>query len=257
MSDKTGISWTEATWNPTTGCSHVSEGCRYCYAEALSLRMGWSKKPWTAQNAAENVKLYPERLDLLLRWKKPKRVFVDSMSDLFHEQVPDEFVFQVFKRMAYAPRHIFQILTKRPKRMYDLVPKIRGRLPDRLEHVWLGVSVENQRAADERIPLLLQTPAAVRFISCEPLLEKVDILAALIVGDMRLGNKIDWVIVGGESGAHARPMDLAWLLSIVEQCKVAGIPVFVKQDTGRYPGKQGGIPDDIWALKEYPEEATR
>jgi protein gp37 len=270
VSEKTAIAWTDATWNPVTGCSHVSEGCRNCYAEALSLRFGRSKLPWTAPNAAENVKLHPERLKQPLRWKKPRRIFVNSMSDLFHEQVPDDFLVSVFMVMRGAwgpdgdllpveqrPRHIYQILTKRPERMRDFM---RARYPEGygLPNVWLGVSVEDQRSADERIPLLLQTPAAVRFLSCEPLLGPVDLTALTVLEpeppngpgawlnaltghvagpDDMLGAQIAWVIVGGESGPHFRPMDLAWAASLRDQCQAAGVPFFFKQASGRLPGK--------------------
>jgi protein gp37 len=224
--------------------------------------MGWSKKPWTAQNAAENVVLRPERLEIPLHWKKPKRVFVDSMSDLFHEQVTDYFILNVFGVMERSQRHVFQVLTKRPQRMLEWVNDYDHWLrystgsgfADFHPNVWLGVSVENQRAADERIPLLLQTPTAMRFVSCEPLLGEVDISLFLHAWHSTSYDTppIDWVICGGESGANYRPMDLAWLLFIVEQCKAAGVPIFVKQDSGRYPGKQGRIPDELWKLKEYP-----
>ena len=278
----TKIEWTRAddgtlgaTWNPVTGCSRVSPGCEHCYAEALSLRQGWSKFPWTANHAKENVVLHPKRLNQPLSWRQPKRVFVNSMSDLFHELVPDEFLDQVFAVMALASKHTFLLLTKRPERMqaYMATPnrgamvglqvmeiwlesKRRGAInpagealywpPD---NVWLGVSVEDQRRADERIPLLLQTPAATRFLSCEPLLGHIEFLGSafgcpecgdqsgvegeqcLACGDgeyMRWPG-IDWVIVGGESGPAARPMDLEWARSLVQQCQAADVPVFMKQ----------------------------
>jgi len=243
MSEKSTIQWTEATWNPVTGCSKVSPGCAHCYAETLSLRFGTSKLPWTPENAAENVVLHPERLDLPLKWRKPRMVFVNSMSDLFHEQVPDEFIDRIFAVMALASRHTFQILTKRPERMLGYLTAASNgaqreshvytdaeqlhrksrkasdpwnvRWPGwPLPNVWLGVSVENQRWADERIPQLLDTPAAVWFVSGEPLLGPLNLTSAcegtrdfLTGSDFELldpwpGNppKIDWVIAGGESG---------------------------------------------------------
>lgn len=208
----TGIQWTDETWNPVVGCSHVSEGCRFCYAETMDRRIrgiaGEEFKPWTAPNAAYNVRLHPERLAAPLKWRKPRRVFVNSMSDLFHEQVPDEFIDRVFAVMALTPQHQYQVLTKRPERMRaylrdmgaHYMAEVDGEYMERwgdaaveltgdpcsaggpiedcgwpLPNVWLGVSVEDQAAADSRIPLLLETPAAVRFLSCEPLLSAVDL----------------------------------------------------------------------------------
>lgn len=239
------IEWTDVTWNPVTGCSKVSPGCAHCYAEALSLRFGTSKKPWTPENAAENVVLHPERLDAPLHWRKPRRVFVNSMSDLFHELVPDSFIVDVFRVMAQAEQHTFQVLTKRPERMRDMLndqiimcdlscvilPGPRWATWP-LPNVWLGVSVENQHWADERIPLLLQTPAAVRFISAEPLLGPVNLKQA---GAIRMDTwhadhgQLDWVIVGGESGPKHRPFDAHWARDIRDQCASAGVPLFVKQ----------------------------
>jgi protein gp37 len=258
MSD-TNIGWTDKVWNPTTGCSKVSEGCRNCYAESISLRYGRSKHPWSAQFAAENVVLHPDRLSAPLHWRKPAMCFVNSMSDLFHEQVPDEFIASVFVVMWSAPRHTFQVLTKRPQRMAALVPEILKRSPKGIPaNVWLGTSVEDQRAADERIPYLMRTPAAVRFLSCEPLLGPVDLHPwvghwigtdyidgpPIVVGARAIPNRIaipnlGWLIGGGESGPGHRRMDLDWLASLVKQSQAASIPMFVKQDSGQYPGKQG------------------
>ena len=278
MGDRSAIEWTDATWNPVTGCSHVSEGCRHCYAETLSLRMGWSKKPWTAPNSAENVVLHPDRLDQPLRWRTPRRIFVNSMSDLFHEQIPDEFIDRVFKRMQRARQHIFQILTKRPQRMRDYlmsqvpVPWGGFSFPEPWgKHIWMGVSVEDQRAADERIPLLVNTPAAVRFISAEPLLGPINLGVvgsgpwrnALTGCGYRAGphgiehmdqvRPLDWVIVGGESGHGARPMDAAWARSIRDQCVAAGIPYFFKQWGGR-AAKAGGRELDGRTWDEMPRK---
>jgi protein gp37 len=248
---KTNISWSDEVWNPTTGCSHVSPGCEHCYAETLSLRRGWSKKPWTAANAAENVVLHPDRLDQPLRWRKPRMVFVDSMSDLFHEQIPDEFVARVWDVMVRTPRHTYQVLTKRPKRMATVLGpdgigfySRNGPVPCPQPNVWLGTSIEDQRRADERIPLLLRTPTAVRWLSCEPLLAPID--GIYLEG-------ISWVVVGGESGPGHRPMKIEWLESIVNQCREANVPVFVKQASALRPGQQGDIPDDLWALKQFPK----
>lgn len=240
------IEWTEHTWNPVTGCSKVSPGCAHCYAETVALRF-WPtqyrgipivdpNKPArvnggpnsTRRREFTDVMTHADRLDQPLRRKKPTTYFVNSMSDLFHEDVPDEFIGKVFDRMAQARRHTFQVLTKRAERMLALLPTFAARHTAAdgsgwpLPNVWLGVSVENQRFADERIPLLLQTPAAVRFISAEPLLGPIRHLGQSVPG-------LDWCIVGGESGPGARPFDLAWARSIVQQCKAAGVACFVKQ----------------------------
>ncbi|MDA8113143.1 MAG: phage Gp37/Gp68 family protein [Acidithiobacillus sp.] len=231
---KSKIEWTDEVWNPVTGCSKVSDGCKNCYAERITARFRKDHLPWTLQNAAHNVVEHPERLDIPMHWKKPRRVFVNSMSDLFHEQVSLETILYVWWVMEQTPQHTYQILTKRPDRMMRIA---KGEKP--LPNVWLGVSVENQAAADERIPLLLQTPAAVRFLSCEPLLGPVDLLdinGALAQWTMR-GNTladigpggIHWVIVGGESGSAARPMKPEWARSLRDQCVEAGVPFFFKQ----------------------------
>lgn len=246
MSTASSIEWTDATWNPVRGCSLVSAGCQNCYAMKQAHRFSGKGKAyeeltelgpqgprWTGK-----ITLVPEALEAPLRWKKPRRIFVNSMSDLFHEDVPDSFLAQVGDIIQRAQRlgHTFQILTKRPTRMRDYLRK-HGRMP--LVNAWFGVSVEDQATADERIPILLQTPAAVRFISAEPLLGSVDLLRWLPIRPVTVPAKfervsgtkseIDWVILGGESGPGARPCDLAWIRSIKEQCQAAQVPVFVKQ----------------------------
>jgi protein gp37 len=230
VSDKSGIAWTNATWNPVTGCSKVSPGCAHCYAERLSLRFGRSF----------DVTLHPDRLDIPLHWRKPRRVFVNSMSDLFHEWVPEEFIHRVWVVMESAASHTFQVLTKRPERMRDI---LTGCLSDRMPpNVWLGASIENDRFVG-RADALRETPASVRFISAEPLLGPLPSLD--LTG-------IDWLVIGGESGPGWRPMALDWARHLVERADVAGCAVFVKQDSGSRPGKQGRLPDDLWARKEYP-----
>lgn len=241
MSDASKIEWTDATWNPVTGCTKVSPGCDHCYAETLYER-------FNGKGSFATVTLHPDRLDVPLRWRKPRRVFVNSMSDLFHDDVPDEFIVEVFARMWWSPQHTFQILTKRHGRMRSLLPKIEAPLRERerdlalvdcptpltwpLPNVWLGVSTEDQKWADIRIPALLDTPAAVRWISAEPLLGPID-LGAWTVPDASKTKPcipgLDWVVVGGESGAFARPMHPVWARSLRDQCQLAGVPFLFKQ----------------------------
>jgi protein gp37 len=251
-------------WNPVRGCSKVSPGCEHCYAEVMAARFPWGK-PVTANGRwSGKIQLLPEKLAEPLGWKKPCRVFVNSVSDLFHDGVPEEFIRAVFTTMARARAHTFLVLTKRPRRMLDVMSAwerdgltLREGCGVVLPNVWLGVTAEDQARADERIPVLLQTPAAVRFVSVEPMLGAVDLsrfmwpthwhwdakfktpeaaLAAgafaerqrqsLVHADCRF---IDWAIVGGESGTKARPLDLAWARSIQGQCRAAGVPYFFKQ----------------------------
>ncbi len=230
MSDKSAIEWTDATWNPTTGCSKVSPGCANCYAETLSLRFGRSTKPWIPANAEENVTIHPARFDMPLKWREPKRIFVDSMSDLFHELVPDHVIARVWETMANAPRHQFQILTKRPERMPEIVAR-RVEEQGVLPNVWLGTSIENDRWVG-RTDHLRATPAAVRFISAEPLLAP---LPSLDLTD------IDWLIVGGESGSDHRPIREEWVTDLRDMAVEAGVAFFFKQWGGRTPKSRGRV----------------
>jgi len=235
VSDKSKIEWTDATWNPVTGCTQVSPGCDHCYALTLAERFRGTPGHYFEQGF--DVVLRPDKLDQPLRWTKPRRIFVNSMSDLFHADVPDEYIAKVFAVMALAP-HTFQILTKRHARMralltsqaFMLAVSIHVRLGQTgtfedvrwpLPNVWMGVSVEDQKWANIRIPALLDTPAAVRFLSCEPLL-----------GPVQLGHDLvglDWVIVGGESGRGARPMHPDWARTIRDDCASAGVAFHFKQ----------------------------
>ncbi len=212
MSDGSSIEWTQATWNPVTGCTKVSPGCAHCYAETFAERFrGVSGHPY---EVGFDLTLRPERLTLPLDWKKPRLIFVNSMSDLFHEDVPVDFVARAFETMRQADWHTFQVLTKRPERAAEIAPLL-GRWPD---NVWMGTSVENQRWTT-RIDHLRRVPARTRFLSCEPLL-----------GPLTLDlTDIHWVIVGGESGPKARPMKEEWAESIRTQCECAGVPFFFKQ----------------------------
>jgi protein gp37 len=241
MADKSSIEWTDATWNPVTGCTKVSPGCDHCYAERIVER-------FKGKGAFEVVVRSEEKLYAPLKWRKPRRVFVNSMSDLFHDDVPDSFIARVFSVMARTPQHSYQLLTKRHARMRSLLNRKSFRdnlldmLPDAvwpLPNVWLGVSVEDQKWADIRVPALLDSPAAVRFLSCEPLLGSVDILHPYLVpgpdcacerGGSVCDPTIDWVIAGGESGPGARPMHPDWARSLRDQCTAAGVPFFHKQN---------------------------
>ena len=278
----TKIEWADKTWNVVTGCTKVSAGCKNCYAEKLWPRLNAPGQPYEGRPFTD-VKCHPERLGQPISWRKPAKIFVNSMSDLFHEDVPDQFIIDVFNviRECYIAEHshIFQILTKRPERMADFCRRLRfngiendghGRMwlcddpADRsaysimglngctgLTNVWMGVSVEDQQTADERIPWLLQTPAPVRFLSIEPMLGPVDLKAIKWPGKHRVDvllrgawnlpgwfsgftnhsdmNGIDWVIVGGESGSRARPMHPFWVRKIQEQCEFAEVPFLFKQ----------------------------
>lgn len=248
---KTGISWTDATWNPVTGCSRVSPGCAHCYAFQLhdQRHEAWKAGRWPGaapqyRRPFSDVQLFPDRLGDPFRWRTPRRVFVCSMADLFHEDVPDSFLLEVWLTMALASDHTFQVLTKRPERMRDYLVRLAPVFADTmwpLPNVWVGTSVENQHWANERVPVLLQTPAAVRFLSCEPLLGLVD-LAHVIKGaakDARPADLakpweiwldgLDWIIAGGESGPKARPCDLDWLRWLRDQCEDGGVAFHLKQ----------------------------
>lgn len=246
----TAISWTNETWNPVTGCSRVSEGCRNCYAERLSLERGWSTLPWTAANAAQNVRLHPERLRKPAGWKTPRRVFVNSMSDLFHPQVPDEFVDAIFAVMCSHPQHTFQVLTKRPERAAQYRPRT-GWPP----HIWMGTSVEDQRSAAERIPHLIETVAPIRFLSCEPLLGPIDLAPWLDRRDLDGGLLVDWVIVGGESGAQPREMSHAWVWPMRDACVRNGVAFFFKQSSARRTEMGTSLAHQdgsFWKWAQYP-----
>jgi len=224
MAANSSIEWTESTWNPVTGCSKVSPGCKNCYAERMSLRLKAMGQP--NYKKGFEVAIHEHALDLPLRWKKPQTIFVNSMSDLFHEGVPDDFIFRVFEVMKLAYWHQFQVLTKRSKRLLELNTKLRW-----APNIWMGVSIETKdyyfRARD-----LAKTRASVKFLSCEPLLGPLK----------RIPLKgIDWVIVGGESGPHARPMDSKWVEGIRDQCLEKSVPFFFKQWGGTNKKKAGRL----------------
>lgn len=318
----TTIEWTHAngykgeTWNPVVGCSKVSTGCRECYAEQvhrlrLNGKHGYPEfRPWTALNASHNVTLMPHKLDQPVRWKKPRMVFVNSMSDLFHEQIADEYICRVFDVMRVARQHIFQVLTKRPERMRDFCRRLRfdsygggatddtdvtgsygimGGLPgcSPLANVWLGVSIESRKWI-ERANVLRDTPAAVRFISAEPLLGpliapmfEVEVCevdgrvypASQVRGtvdrtwmelrrdwshgdDLDLSG-IDWLIVGGESGSNHRPLDVQWMRDLRDACKVSEVAYFTKQMGGTRPGTAlEDLPEDL-RIRQMPRVVGR
>lgn len=255
MSQLSRIEWTDATWNPTTGCRKVSPGCDNCYAATLAKRlkaMGNSRYQNDGPDGPGfGLTLHWDKIDEPLSWKKPKRVFVNSMSDLFHPSVPLEFVLKCFEVMAEAAVHQFQVLTKRPTYMARAVPRMLKELglSEPPANIWLGTSVENQEWADKRIPPLLDTPAVVRFLSCEPLLAPVDLTSYL--PPAATDGRIHWVIVGGESGPNHRPFDIAWARSIRQQCRGASVPFFFKQVGGRTP-KAGGRELDGKTYSEFP-----
>ena len=217
MSDRSAIEWTDATWNPVRGCVKVSPGCKHCYAETFAER--FRGVPGHPFEQGFDLRLVPEKLGEPLRWRARRKIFVNSVSDLFQEGVPTEYIARVGRIMQLADWHIYQVLTKRHERIRDL---LAGELAwlGRLPHVWFGVSVEDRTHGLPRIDALRATPARVRFLSIEPLLE--DLGAVNLSG-------IDWVIVGGESGPRARPMDPVWVLCIRDQCRAANVPFFFKQ----------------------------
>ena len=291
VAGSTNIEWATDIWNPVRGCSIVSAGCTNCYAMRYAHRFSSPGFPYEGLTKSTHggpvwtgeVRTVPGVLDVPLRWKQPKRIFVNSMSDLFHEDVPPSFIERVWLTMRGAPRHTFQILTKRAARMRSILSSASFDSLAVLPNVWLGVSVEDQRSADERIPLLLQTPAAVRWISAEPLLGPVQLsrwmpcsmgdvdtcpnvpLTCCQCDDQRSSNDgLNWVVVGGESGPKARPFDPDWASAIILQCKSADVPVFVKQLGSRLrwegapvrlKARKGGDPSE-WPealrVREYP-----
>ena len=226
MGDKSAIEWTDATWNPITGCTKVSPGCKFCYAERLAARLQAMGNPRYRNGFA--VTLHPDQLTLPLRWSQPRRIFVNSMSDLYHEDVPDQFIQDVFDTMVRAQWHTFQVLTKRAERLAKLAPRLPWP-----PNVWQGVSIEND-SYTWRIDHLRKVPAAVRFLSIEPLLGPVPNLPL---------EGIHWVIVGGESGPQYRPIDAAWVRDIRRQCKASRVPFFFKQWGGPTAKSRGRLLD--------------
>lgn len=235
MSANSAIEWTEATWNPVTGCDKVSPGCAHCYAETFAER--WRGIPGHPYEQGFDLRLWPERLNHPLRWKRARMIFVNSMSDLFHERVPDAFIRSVFDVMETANHHTYQVLTKRPKRLLELAPSLPW-----LSNVWIGVSIENRRFV-ERADALREIPAAVRFISAEPLLGPLEGL------DL---SGINWLIAGGESGSGHRPVHADWIRKLRDQCVTDDVAFFFKQWGGTRP-KSGGRALDGRTWDEMPD----
>src|SRR6266568_2309162 len=224
MPTRSNIEWTEMTWNPVTGCTKVSQGCKHCYAERMARRLK-AMGSGRYRNGFQ-VTLHPDLLDVPRSWRQPRVVFVNSMSDLFHDDVPLAYIQRVFATMRDCPHHTFQVLTKRSERLAKLAPQLPW--PN---NVWMGVSVEDARVI-HRVADLQSVPAAVRFLSLEPLIGPLDALPL---------EGIHWVIVGGESGPGARPMQLAWVESILLQCRHAGVPFFFKQWGGAKKKRKGRV----------------
>lgn len=254
MSEQSDIEWTDSTWNPIRGCTKISAGCKHCYAETFAER--WRGIPGHPYEQGFDLRLVPHKLIEPVTWRRSRRIFVNSMSDLFQAGVAESYVSSVLDVMRLASWHIYQVLTKRAARMARIVRQSHGDLAQ-LDHIWLGVSVENRKHGVPRIEELRETPAALRFLSIEPLLEDIGTL------DLR---GIDWVIVGGESGPGARPMQRAWVVSIREQCWEAGVPFFFKQWGGVRKKRLGrlldgrtydDLPEVVVAAPPPLEEARR
>lgn len=235
MSDGSAIEWTEATWNPVTGCDQVSPGCAHCYAKTFAER--WRGVKGHPYEQGFDLKLWPERLEQPVRWSRPRMIFVNSMSDLFHEEIPFEFVAEVFTVMERAEQHTFQILTKRHERLADLAPALPWP-----SNVWMGVSIENRRFV-ERADFLRRVPAAIRFVSAEPLLGPLD---GLDLTDL------DWLIAGGESGPGHRPMRVEWVRELRDRCQAEDVMFFFKQWGGHRP-TSGGRSLDGKEWNEMPQ----
>lgn len=296
MAEHTKIEWSQATWNVVTGCTRVSEGCDHCYIERTPpFRMAGRRFDKPGVGGSTGVVLHPDRLTLPLRWRKPRRIFVNSLSDLFHDDIPDEYIAEVWHVMRRCPQHVFQILTKRPARMRSLLTRwapVTGIPPGGfwtgpwpLTNVWGGVSVENQDLAERRIPILIDTPLAVRWISAEPLLGPIrlpfiaEVDACTCYGGSLPGighepgcgtepgpawGNLHWVVAGGESGPGARPMHPDWVRSLRDQCVDAGVPFFFKQAGSALAREwgctdpKGGNPAEWpdYFPREYPDAAA-
>ena len=242
MADNSKIAWTQSTWNPVTGCTEISPGCDNCYAKTLAEK----RRGTPAFPVGFDLQLRPHKLDDPLKWREPRMIFVNSMSDLFHRGIPDEYLMRVWDRMVRADRHTFQVLTKRAHRMEHKIRTLELPTPP---HIWLGVSAENQAMADSRIPALLRIPAPVRFVSAEPLLGPLDLTRYMWLASVSpLG--IHWCIVGGESGPGRRPMEYGWVRDLRDQCLLHDVAFFFKQGNGFRPGEDRQLDGRTW--DEFP-----
>ena len=233
MSAQSSIEWTDATWNPVRGCTKISPGCKHCYARTFAER--FRGVPGHPYEQGFDLRLVPEKLLEPMRWKKPRKIFVNSMSDLFHPEVPDEYIVQVCETMMAANWHSYQVLTKRTARMVSLLNS-KLAFAAQYKHIWWGTSVEDRTFGVPRISELRKANASVRFLSVEPLLEEL--------GELDLSG-IDWMIVGGESGAGARPMHEEWVRSLQKQCRDAGVAFFFKQWGGVRKNESGRLLDGV------------
>lgn len=238
MANKTKIEWTESSWNPITGCTKISAGCQNCYAAAFAKRLKAMHNPRYINEF--EVTIHEDLVDAPLKWKKPRRIFVNSMSDIFHEDLPDEIILKIFDTMNKAHWHTFQVLTKRADRMIELSPHINW-----TKNIWMGVTVENNDNVS-RASQLIRTKAAVKFISAEPLLSALS--------DLSLGG-IDWIIVGGESGHKSRPMKEEWVIEIRDKAQEFGVPFFFKQWGGKNKKKVGRLLEGR-TYDEYPDNKS-
>jgi protein gp37 len=242
MSEFSPIEWTDATWNPVRGCSKISQGCKHCYAETFAERFrGVKNHPY---ERGFDLRLVPEKLAEPVRWQHPRKIFVNSMSDLFHEEVPDSYIKQVLGVMLEASWHVYQVLTKRAERLADFLSSVPSAAT--ASHIWWGVSVENKKSGVPRIQHLSRAPVRTRFLSVEPLLEDL--------GKLNLSG-ISWVIVGGESGRNARPMKREWAIAVRDQCRTAAVPFFFKQWGGSNKRVAGRLLDGT-TYDEYPVSET-
>ena len=238
MSDKTSIGWTESSWNPTVGCTHVSPGCDNCYAETLAINL--QKRGMKKYALGFEPIIWRPHLELPLHWRRPRRIFVNSMSDTFHPAFPEDYIREIWDVMLTADQHVYQVLTKRPNRMRLLTRRLRLETPP---HIWIGVSAETQSLARNRLPVLLDIPAAVRWVSAEPLLEPLDLTPWLGT------DRINWIVTGAESGPERRPVDDDWFRAIRDQCQKADVPFYHKQGSafrsGQHRTLDGRLHDDM------------
>jgi protein gp37 len=266
----TNISWTDETWNPIVGCSRISEGCKNCYAAivAASPRLQQFEQYQNVKNWDGSIRFVYNQLEKPLKWRKPKKIFTCSMSDLFHKNVENIYRDRVFEVIEKCPQHTFQILTKRPENAVDYFGYRYGdkSIPD---NIWFGVTAETEAMANARIDVLVIVKAKVRWVSFEPLLEDIDLTEFL---DVEVAvdcmetpddsceinvNYFDWAVVGGESGSDRRNVDIAWIESIVNQCQDANVPIWVKQDSAYQSEKQGKISNELWSIKQFPKQKPK